>query len=125
MEFCIGNGYLNMFTGKFTGGHDPNRFFTTKLDVKYDPNATCHELEDLQGRAVPHSSEGGPLLIPCSEQERAEANKEVEKRILAFYQMVAYSLTPRQQLQVAFLIIGGTSTSKGFLNKCLPGVLRG
>lgn len=99
-KICVENGILNLDTLEFTE-HDPNEYFQTKIPVKYEPNATCPNIDKFHSEIVDPSD------------------------VQTLEELIAYCLYPEYPIHKAFMGVGfganGKSTwlsmVKAFLGK--------
>lgn len=90
-KICLKNGILSLPEGDFEE-HNPDKYFTRRVPVEYDPEATCEGfdafLEDILA-------------------------KQSDKRLV--YQMFGYTLLPSYPLSKAFFFYGNGRNGKSTL----------
>ncbi len=91
---CLNNGTLNVTTGELEE-HSPDHELRYKLDIDYDPSATCPVYEDQ----LQHTFNGDQQVMDC------------------FDEYIGLTLTPEQRFQKALYLVGiggsGKSTVLG------------
>lgn len=91
-KICVENGILNLHTLEFQE-HTPEEFFLQIIPVKYDPEATCPQIDKFLKEIV--------------------ASSDVQ----TLYEMNGYCIYPYHPIHKGFMLIGGGSNGKStYLN---------